>query len=353
MQIDFKKFLPSNMRSTRWGELFEALQDYLLNGLKSEKIDIIKNQYILDELMYDDYFNLCQLHGYTLFSYDGYGESTKYLKRQVEVLTHRILNKTCRKGYKSIFYIYDLIGEIYPLYENELDGYLLYPITDFWSNNEVAGSDLYLDSSPDIYLDTDSFPNLDLDNSIDSITRHMVISYKPKYVETADEFLSNNTAFLLERDIKIHKRKTEIPYFEPYLDIYVTSGVGQHWYYDHDEINSGVVQSYLYDDLSGVAFIHFGSGIASGVIDGYIPSSGITDVEILSNEFVTSGITWDIFTNTSLQGRKKISQKQKINSFKELALLNSSSGIILYSTFPEIIYTDTMYGNFYLNINVV
>ncbi len=285
MEIDFKKFLPTKMRDTRWGELFEALQDYLMNNLQQDKIDIIKKQYVLDELAYAEYFNLCQLHGYTLFSYDGYGETTKYLKRQVETLTTRILNKNCRKGYSAIFYIYDLIGVVYPMYENNQDSNLLYPITDFWTNNEIQGTDITLDASPDIYLDTPEFLNLDLENEIDSLTRHMIVSYKHKYIETVDEFLSDNTASLFERDIKIHKRTTEIPYFEPTLAINTSSGVtGTNWYLTHDEISSGVVQAYSYGDLADAYYIHFGSGIASGVVDGYIPPSGITDVELLEDQ---------------------------------------------------------------------
>ena len=359
MAVDFKKLLPVNMRDNRWGEVIEVIQDIMLNDLKPDKIDIIKTQFDIDQMTYDDYVNLCAFFGYTLLSYGGYGESDQYLTRQVNTLTERIVNKTTRRGYYALFYIYNLIGNFYPLYEDQFDNYTLKPIEDWLLNNEVQGEAITLDADDPITIDSDEFITLDYENEVDSITRHLLFSYEFKALESANEFISENTMSLYAQDINIQKRKTEVPYFEPHLQITHGSGVtgtSVTIWNTYDGTDSGIVQSRFFNSgdpsMSGIVYIHLGSGIASGVADGSIPAS-VTDVAGLETEILASNMEWSVETNSGRIGRMDIIQKQQIGSFKEMALLDINSGIVMYATFPEIIYLDTMNSGFYLDLTMV
>ena len=187
MSIDFKKLLPSNLRDTRWGEYLEALQA-VMSEIKSSKIDIIENQFNIDIMTDDDIIKMRDYLGYVFLSFtetDNYTDTTRFLKRQIQTVVPRILNRNNLKAYQYNFYIYDLIANLYPMYYDD-ENEILIPKNDWLTFDEIpegvidtldAGGDniLYYDEDlqpvydvpqetgfDDQYLDTDSFPTLDM-----------------------------------------------------------------------------------------------------------------------------------------------------------------------------------------------
>ena len=138
MSIDFKKLLPANLRESRWGEFLEAIQA-VMSTIKSDKIDIIENQFNIDLMTDADIIKMRDYLGYTFLSFTdnvGYTETTRYLKRQILTVVPRILNRNNLKAYKYNFYIYDLIGSIFPMYYDS-DNELLIPKNDWQSFDET------------------------------------------------------------------------------------------------------------------------------------------------------------------------------------------------------------------------
>jgi hypothetical protein len=408
MTIDYKKLLPSNLRETRWGEFLEAIQAVMYT-IKSEKIDIIEDQFNIDLMTDADIIKMRDYLGYTFLSFTdsgGYTESTRYLKRQILTIVPRILNRNNLKAYKYNFYIYDLIGNVYPMYYDS-DNEILIPKDDWESFDETAeevidtldiegDNILYYDEALnpvyDIpattgfdaqYLDTDSFPTLDMQAIVDKWTRHILIPFKFRYVENNDEFLSQETLSAFYEDILYTKRITELAYFEPILEINCegtpqsgivsnpTSGVvasTKEVFYSYDNTYSGIVNSFYYGGttsgiygFSGIAFVEFGNGahdpIEYGInaCESAVTLTGESSSLIPISDFsgIVSLDTPDIF-----HVRKLITQKCKLGQeyISELALKDANSGVVFYGTFPKINTLNTVnkyYNNIQLDIQLV
>ncbi len=400
MPIDYKKLLPSNLRETRWGEFMEAIQA-VLDDIKTNKINIIEDQFNIDEMVLAQINNMRDMLGYQFLNFgEGYTNTTRYLQRQLLTIINRVLNKNSLKAYQSNFYIYNLIADIFPMtYSSVTD--TLTPVTDFWTWDESEvyiidkldlGSDrilYYDDLSNPVYaddplnwglsaqtLDTDSWPTLDQKTINDSLTRHIIIPYKFVDVENNTYFLTENTLTSFFEDINFTKRATELAYFEPICTINCSGVVGfsgafdsdmitKEYYYSYDETYSGIVESYFYGStdlsligLSGVAQIQFGSGshdIINGSISGVatpIITSGVINGIINATDTVEVSVT----TPTNFNVRRKISQQCVFANYSELALIDANSGIVMYSKFPEITYlTDKtkFYGNVQIDINLI
>ena len=159
MPIDYKKLLPSNLRETRWGELVEAVQS-VLNDIKTNKIDIIENQFDIDEMTDTQINNMRDTLGYQFLNYGaGYTSSNRYLKRQLLTILPRILNRNNLKAYQYNFYIYDLIANIFPMTYDSTTQYFT-PITNWWSWDESVYNVVdRLDLGVDRILYYDSFGN--------------------------------------------------------------------------------------------------------------------------------------------------------------------------------------------------
>lgn len=402
MPIDYKKLLPSNLRETRWGEYMEAIQA-VLNDIKTNKINIIENQFNIDEMTSAQILTMRDTLGYSFSSFgDGYTNSTRYLQRQILTITQRIVNRNNLKCYQCNFYIYDLDGNVYPMtFDSQTSTFT--PYTDWWTWDESQyyvidkldlGNDriLYYDSlSNPVYannplnwgldaqtLDTDEWPHLDMKSTHDTLTRHILIPYSFRYVEDNTYWMSESTLISFYEDIVYSKRATEIPYFEPIITVNCSGTVGfsgpfdssmitQNFYYSYDDVYSGIVESYYYGSsvdssisgVAGISYIQFGDGSHTTIDD--------TITEVQSPLTTISGVVSGIVsitdfvdvttrTGTNLNVRKKITQKNKFANFSEIALMDVTSGVVLYAKFPEVTYL-TSFNKFYsgvqLNINLI
>lgn len=400
MPIDYKKLLPSNLRDTRWGEFMEAIQA-VMNDIKTNKIDIIENQFNIDEMTLAQINNMRDTLGYQFSNFGtGYTSTTRYLQRQLLTIVNRILNRNSLRCYQSNFYIYDLNANIYPMTYSGFTQ-LFTPVTNWWTWDESEydvidkldfGSDriYFYDSlgnpiyanpvnwgvDPQ-YLDTDDWPHLDMKSINDELTRHLIIPYKFRYVEDNSYFMTENTLTAFYEDITLAKRATELMYYEPICVINCSGEVGftgpfdsskitQNHYLSYDGTYSGIVESYYYGSsdssisgVAGISYIQFGDGAhttiddtITGVQSPITTLSGVVSGIIDFANFIEVTDT----TGTNLNVRRKISQKCTFANFSELALMDSNSGVVMYSKFPEITYLTDLkkfYGNVQLDINLI
>ena len=377
MNVNFKKLLPKIMQGTRWAELMESVQS-VLETIRINKIDIIKNQYILEEMTVEYILKMAKELGYIISYLDGYTETEEYLKRQLLTLIPRITKKNLSIGYNEyIASIYNLTGIVYPMYYQYS---LLWPYLSWYTSNEGDIDNFILDlPSPEtLILDTITFPSLDSASSVNALTRHIVYNYSFNNVENSTEFISPNTSFALYSDVKQHKRKTEIIYFEPQINIDTSSGeLTTETYNSWDSTYSSDVISKaypytqsgeLYYDLSSGDTIRFGD---SEWTEGEISSGSFSDVkdykfhvdlslesDLTSGE-LTSGellLGCKIYskTATEIDIKRWITQKNKtVVNFSELAILDVDSGCIYYASFPTVNFYNKMYTNVAVNINLV
>lgn len=132
--IDFKKYLASALRTTRWGELIEAYQS-VLSELDEDLIEKMLNQYDLDNATITDYQNLLYRFGWNYSTYVGWTSQLEYFKRQALTCVDRIKYKNTRRAYLDELYVFNLTGDVYPLKE-ETDETLT-PYLDWWTSPEV------------------------------------------------------------------------------------------------------------------------------------------------------------------------------------------------------------------------
>lgn len=388
IEVDLTQLIPSNLKKEQWIQFFQAFQS-ILSEIKVDKIDIIKTQYIIEQMTEDQILNLANQFGHFIYSLEGYTSEIDYLRKEVLTIIPRIINRNTRKGYKYLGHIFNLVPEVYPLlYENS--SYLT-PYTSWWDSNENldivdildkdgdnllffipkkaddssiqidAGQSseqfIYIYDKPKnegwdiIYLDEgDIFPNLDMEAQLDNITRHLLLQYKFRFVESKKQYMSANTAKVFYLDATKIKRKTELLYFEPYITINTNDDktVTNQEIEKYDKSEVTYLKSQLYkDNLSGIAYIHIGDGSQKF-------NSPVKDVANLVYNLNSSGeIDIEEQDNLTIKFRPKITQKQKLQNMSEIALWDSNSGCILYATFPEIVYNEDMYGSIFFDVNLV
>jgi hypothetical protein len=360
MSVIFKNFLPSVMRNTRWGELITVFQD-IINDLRTEKVNLLKTKFIVDNMTEDEMKEMAIKFGYTLLSLDGYTSTTTYLKKQIKTIVERILAKNTRNGYKYIYYIYGFSGDIYPirLVSNIFDVW-----DEYWTRESiVTARDRTLDEDDSYTLDSsdpDWITALDQTTSSWILLRHLVLQYAPKFIENANEFISDATHRSFYNDVKQMKRATELPYFEHKIDInaYSTGGIYVKTYYNYDQSVFANMTSIFLADSNPSGLINFDhiqlgnstrTSFASGTISGVVSL-----VRTLRTQ--PSGEIEFINTLTSIQcnARRILSDKQKMDyPITELSLHNANSGCILYSTFPAIKWNSRQYSNLAWDIQLI
>lgn len=378
--FSFKKLLPRSMRETRWGELMEAVQD-VSDEIKTEKIDIIMNQYDIDLATVDNLKDMAYFFGFNLLTLTGYSESLYYLKKEISTITKRIKWKNTRKGYQYILYIFDQLGEIYLTYLKS-NQYLLVEYAT-WKEIEVVGVDTLDQESDNIlyylygapvytspahtgllpsFLDTDEFPYLDMLYTYPKVyTRHLVFDYKPKFVENQFEFLSLNTLKVLKNDIDQMHRKTETIHYQAALEteINIDGSLTEKVWPSYDNSISAVQRSIcMQPDLSTVVLARFGNNSYPQV------NSGITDVNSyvwglsgILNEALEIGVKDTQLitsTDTVLEFNTLIEQRSKLpTGISEVALIDTLSGIVAYSQFPTIQWDEGMYSSLRMKFTLV
>ncbi len=388
IEVDLTQLIPSNLKKEQWIQFFQAFQS-ILSEIKVEKIDIIKTQYIIEQMTQDQIINLANQFGHFIYSLEGYTSEIDYLKKEVLTIIPRILNRNTRKGYKYLGHIFNLVPEIYPLLY--IDDSYLTPYTSWWDSNENldvvdildkegdnllfmipkkaddpsiqidAGQSseqfIYIYDKPKnegwdlVHLDSgDIFPNLDMEAQLNSITRHMLLQFKYRFVESKTQYMSKNTAKVFYLDASKIKRKTEILYFEPYLTINTKEDktVTNQEIEKYDKSDVTYLKSQLYkDNLNGIVTVRIGDGSQNF-------SSPVGDVgNLLYNLDVSGSLDVEEESAITFKFRPKITQKQKLKDMTEIALWNSSNECILYSKFPEVVYEDEMYNSIFFDINLV
>ncbi len=383
MSVDFVKLLPSNMRTGKWAEFIQVFQS-LYNDLEVDKVKIIKTQYELEQMSDEDVISLAEFFGYNISSYEGYTSTIDYLKKELLTIIPRILLKTTRDGYKYIFYIFNLIAEVYPLlYEDEV----LSPLTYWWEFNESPIIMEMLDPEEDnilfyiyktfesdstfdnfnwdevtpvyaippttgmtpAFLDTDNFPTLDMESFLNNLTRHILIEYKFKFIETETTFFSENTSKSFFNDIIKHKRKTEVVYFQPILDLTTLENgdtTNQNYINYDNTLSANIISKLFINNLESISKINIGNS-KHDIID-----ASITDVYNTILELESNDIEIIEQTNNIYKVRKKIVQKMKMFNFSEIALLDESDNIILYACFPTIEFNKNVVGGFRIDLKL-
>jgi hypothetical protein len=353
--ISFKKLLPKTMQDAKWGSLIEVWQS-VWSEIKTEKLKLISDQYSYDNVSEDDLKNLAIMFGFNLKSYTGYTSSFYYLKKQLETLVQRITHKTTPICYQYQGIPYNLISNGYSITYNNITQ--LYNVDESLIGEVILGT-TYLDSETPSYLDVYYFPTLDTGGILYNITRNFAFNYIHKFVETTDEFLSINTLKSLNNDIKQFKRVTDRCYFEPYL-FFEFEGSGIPTYKQWTDYSGGslVNQTNIAytDQFTDFTQIRFGDGSRTSF-------SGITDVEsfVFDIDYAnyTSKITEDAnhysFRTLISEGSiySGLVDNQHFSGFTEIAVLNSNSGCILYSTFPKIQWDDLMFTNIKFDFQII
>lgn len=395
MKFSYKKLLPSNIRGTRWGEFAEAFQT-VAEEIKAEKIDIIKNQFSLDSMTMQQKKDFAEYLGFNLLTLDGYTNTAFYANKELKTIVNRIKTKNTKEGYRYLYKIFNLKnGQIYPLYKRTNN--TLEPVTDIASligsltiveTLDQEGDNVlysfpplefdvgmtfdspenltfdeaynvyvrpYQTGLPAAYLDTVEFPNLDMSLYDNIITRHILLQYEFRFIETITDFVSTNTSNVFYQDANKIKKKVEILHFEPVLTINAKkdNSIYNVAYTDYtgvitENISSKKITGSL--NLDGAYKIHFGSGGHTTLTD------SITNVQtFISSNTLYLEVNCDVESQEmyKLEFRKTITQRSTFTSFSEIAIFDSSNNIILYSKFPKINYYNKMYGNIYIKVNLI
>jgi hypothetical protein len=127
----------------------------------------------------------------------------------------RIKSKGTEVSYQYLFYVYDLIGEVYPTIYTPFG--FLRTYQNWLTSDELDLPPLKLDTGLTLDQPYGTDPEWFLDYGAISalITRHFIIAYGPQHIENdVPEFMSEFTAQALHNDVMQTRRKIEIPHYE-------------------------------------------------------------------------------------------------------------------------------------------
>lgn len=334
--LDLRKLLPASLRSIKYySDLINVFQSYLYNDIKSE-LDRVVNRDKPDTIALQDLPLIFSEYGFELTQGAEFTNSEIYLRREYAVLFKKIPIKGTWRSYQYILYVFALTGAVYPLI---VDAYgSLNPVYSWVTIPEYLGSDIFLDTGET--LDNNWF--LDAAATSSGITRHILLSYVPNYVEDATQFMSTNTCSALYNDVAQNKRKTEIPHFEFQLHL-----VGKLDHTVHtDQIQKfdlsatyGIRRTiYINPDLTQVATVQLGDGQYTTI------DTSITGVQNLRAQYNYPGTTFREVTKTTtgIIFNQLINTTTKSVDFREIAFLDSLGNCIFYADFPFVHFATNM-----------
>lgn len=348
--IDLTKLLPSNLRTVqRYKDIVSVYQSYLYNDVKNA-IDSFKTRFYPDQISEADIILTIEDFGHMLSRSPGYTETHRYLIRQYDTLIKRLKSKGTEKSYEYLFYVYDVMGDVYPLLR-QLDDTLT-PWLTWLVSDDVDDPPFMLDDGHTLDEPTGRNPYWTLDSGaiISNTTRHFLISILPRFVENdVFEFISTNTMSALRNDVNQNKRKVEIPHYE--IRLYAEANiagitVSREWK-DHDDTIStnqqSVRTSASLSDFSGATYIQFGDGEYSTV------NNSITGVNSLIQQLPLTDFDVKVQTSLQLNFRNLITTTFKWFDYREISIHDSSGNCIFYSSFPWIRYaSDTLSSGYWL-----
>lgn len=148
MLRDISKLLISFIRKNKESDVVKATNDFLFNEIKTKKIDPIAHRYLIDKATREDLANAIWMFGHDLTEGSNYLDTDEYYKRQFLTLVRRILNKSTRKGYLYVFYIY-LLKNSFVTTVDIVEGQNVLNIADFEDIDvgaKVYGKNIPVDS---------------------------------------------------------------------------------------------------------------------------------------------------------------------------------------------------------------
>lgn len=359
MALNLTKLIPSNLRVVqRFVDLISAFQSYLY-GVVKVNINNFKNRSDINIVTQADAENMIWDKGFNLSKGDGYTSTLRYTKRELLTLVKRILTKSSHKSYQYIFYIFDLMGETSPCIFN-VDGTLT-PRLTWLTSSDVNNMSLQLDTSLTLDMPYAQFAfwTLDYGDFVNFTTRHINISYSPRFVENSEDQMSIGTCAAFFNDVAQNKRLVEIPHYEfrlyadaslfgndtieVWTDYDNTFTVNQHSIYlQHMDI-------YAYNSTMSEAYsVQFGNGIHN-VIDQSITGCASPTTAILPlSDFIIAQQD-----ATHLYFRHKMFPYEKFGDIREAIIYDSIGNAIFYTTFPWIHFDPRMlsHGFFFFTLN--
>lgn len=394
MSFNFKKLLPSGIRDTIYGDIITVTKS-IIDDINSEKTDRIKYRNNIDTINDDEIKDLAEKFGFALTTLDGYTSTSEYLKREIETVVKRITNKTTINAYKYIFYIFNLLGNVYLLFLEENDE--LTPWLNWLTYEETEEQILYLDADEDIvyyytvtstgtfdsgstfdsggtfdsstltpypdppivtgepllYLDQDVPDDwtLDFGDIAGSLTRHFLLSYDFIFVENETEFMSNETLLALYNDIVQAKRKVEIPHFEAKISLTVNNDNTENitTYTNEQETLTATKNTILIgSDFSTVTYIKVGTGSIATL------DLSITDLATPVQTISLDDMNLVDATATTLAYREKIYQDKTFDyAITEIGFFDVSNNCIMYAKFPIIQFNEKMLSSIYFDAEIV
>ena len=351
--IDLRKIMPANLRTVqRYTDLINAYQTYLYQDVKPQ-IDLFEERLNFDSIGVDDIPKILFDYGHVLSQGAGYTATERYLRKELQTMIKRLRAKGAEPSYKYLFYVFEVMGDVYPLIYKP-DG-SLEPFLTWLTSDENDPPPLQLDTS--LTLDQNpyefSYPywTLDWGAFTSATTRHFLISYSPEFIENATEFMSTTTAIAFSNDVEQNKRKIEIPHYEFRLyaaanaDTTLTTEV---WNNYENTISANQYSIRITNSLSlqNAAYIQFGNGAHSPV------NNSITSVQSLIQQIPLSSMLIKQKTSTQLYFKNVIYPTTRLFDYREICVLDASMNPIFYSTFPWVRYNPSTYyhGYFFLSL---
>ena len=351
MNFSFKRFIPKAMQDTKWGSLTEVWQS-IYTDIRDDKIKAIFEQYDFDNIAEQELRDLAVMLGFSLKTLAGYTSTLDFIKKQVLFIVPRLKVKTTALCYQLQGIPYNLLSNGYTsIYDSINNVY----IGDESLITYTKVGTIYLDRENDSayspsFLDFNEFPYLDGSITLYTLSRNIVFNYTHKFIESATEFQSLETLKVLNNDINQFKRVTDRCYYEPYLHIDLNNdhSVTNKTWTDYQGLIPTLQKSILIDNaFSGMTYINFGSGVHS-IID-----TSITNVQAPTFQLAYSGVSKIVEESGCLNFRTVIQELQKFSGITEVALLDSYSGCILYSTFPKVQWDPDTYSNIKFNFQII
>lgn len=344
--LNLTKLLATSLQSLyQFKDIVSVYQSYLYNDVKP-KIDSFITRIegnISDEdaklILYDFGFELSLGNGYT--------NTSKYIQRELKTILKRLKTKGAEISYHYIFYIFDLMGAVYPLIykpDGTLEPYLNYLISP-----ETNDPPLFLDTGRilDEPYEGDPYWTLDYGSFINSLTRHLLISYTPRFIENANEFISSDTSLAFFNDVFQNKREVEIPHFE--FRLYSNASLAnidtiKTWNsYDNSiSADQHSIKILGTGDFTTAATIQFGSGSITPA------TNSITGVQTLIQSYPINTFKIKLKDANHLYFKHRLQGNTKFFDYREIAILDGSGNCIYYTTFPWVRYYNQMLSSTYI-----
>lgn len=401
--IQYRDLIPPSINNEDYSDLFDVFQDFVDNELD------IPGKFAQGKLIDQsdtDLQNWIYFTGKDLTIGDGYTSTRLYFQREFQSARPLVIKKHTRPGYDYLFYIFQVWAEVFPLAitsENFLEPFLtefIYEQTftelgldegfDAEGNAIDGTTDLTLDQKeitptpvPDTldslgdvldnneFLDVIGFiqeevlkPEWTLDNNdtLGSLTKHLLILYRNRWVENSTEFMSLDTARAFYNDVLQHKRINEIPHFMP--DTHITSGaVGsptvENITSEDGTITSTIESVHIFRSMLYAYTVEFGNGAVEDLSTLTNMSVPITTplFTLPLQDQIAAKVT--VQTETEIRFRTKIFSNSKFiesaNPVTEMAIKDNIGRLIYYAKFPAIVFYNEMNSgvSFRLIINSV